>query len=298
MDGRIELESAPGRGSCFRVLLEGVAISAVSPSGDGERADEVDFGRLVPTRILVVDDVAWNRELLAAFLAEGGHTLAFAGHGEEALSVAERFEPELVLMDLRMPVMDGREATRRLREWDAARREAEPQRPQLHIVAVSASSMAAEERAVRGEFEAYVRKPVSREALFEALSVLLPSRELGAADVPPSPAQAASANASPAAKQSAAQIDPQRHADACERLRQLQQTLLPGLLASLRVSEVRALAEELGDLASTIDSAALGAYALRLGRAVERFDVVLMEALLHQFDDHVEDALQDPSSDC
>jgi signal transduction histidine kinase/CheY-like chemotaxis protein len=298
MDGRIELDSAPGRGSCFRVLLQGVAVSTQSPSSDSERGDEVDFARLAPSRILVVDDVAWNRELLAAFLAEGGHSLAFAGHGQEALTVAERFDPELVLMDLRMPVMDGREATRRLREWDAARQLDAPQRSPLRIVAVSASSMAAEERAVRGEFEAYVRKPVSREALFEALARLLPARDAEAVGEPAVAAHAPSVSATPAAKASLSSIDPQRHADACERLRQLQQTLLPGLLRSLRVSEVRGLAEELGDLAQTLGSEALAAYAQRLAGAVERFDVVQMESLLHQFDAHVEDALRDPASDC
>jgi signal transduction histidine kinase/DNA-binding response OmpR family regulator len=297
MDGRIELDSAPGRGSCFRVLLQGVAVSALSPSSDGERGDEVDFARLAPSRILVVDDVPWNRELLAAFLSEGGHSLAFAGHGEEALSVAESFDPELVLMDLRMPVMDGREATRRLREWDAARRATSPLRPPLRIVAVSASSMAAEERAVRGEFEAYVRKPVSREALFEALARLLPAHAEAAMDAPGA-AQQMSASAAGESRLSKAERDPQRHADACERLRQLQQSQLPGLLQSLRVSEVRALAEELADLADAVGSETLAAYAQRLGSAVERFDVVLMESLLHQFDAHVEDALRDPASDC
>lgn len=295
MDGSIELDSLPGRGSCFRVLLRGVAISTREADSEGDTDEEVDFGRLAASRILVVDDVSWNRELLAAFLAEGGHTLAFAGHGQEALTVAERFDPQLVLMDLRMPVMDGREATRRLREWDARRLSEQPGREPLHIVAVSASSMAAEERAVRGEFEAYVRKPVTREQLFQTLARLLPQRSADAAAAPAATGVetgAASTRADPAAVRPASPdesaADPVSREAALVRLQELQDRVVPALIQSLRVSEVQRLVEELTTLAAESGNRSLAAYARRLGGAVERFDVVQMESLLEQFAEHVQ----------
>lgn len=282
MDGSITLDGAPGPGSCFRVLLRGVAASTRPAEAEPDDGDPVDFSALAPSRILVVDDVAWNRELLAAFLTEGGHTLAFAGDGEEALQVAAEFEPDLVLMDLRMPVMDGREATARLREWDAARRSSDHVEAKMPVVAVSASSMAAEERAVSAEFEAYVRKPVSREALFAALVELLPSRATGS---PPRAAEASPAQAS-------APVDAEQQAAARIALRALLQQRLPALQQSLRISEVQRFAEELPPLAQAVGSPILAAYARRLAGAVERFDVLQMESLLGQFEDHLGGVLE------
>ncbi len=295
MDGAIELDSAPGRGSCFRVLLRSVAVSAQPADAEAEDDDAVDFGRLAPSRILIVDDVAWNRELLGAFLAEGGgHALAFAAHGEEALHVAEGFDPELVLMDLRMPVMDGRDATRRLRARDAKRREHASTRPPLRVVAVSASSMDADDRDARGEFDACLRKPVSREDLFEALARLLPARALAAGRTSEPTASDAPDDA-PRASGDAPVLpvapDPRRSEAAGLRLRELQRSVLPPLQQSLRISEVQRLAEELALLAEEAGSRALADYARRLASAVERFDVVRMESLLHQFDAHVQDLL-------
>jgi two-component system, cell cycle response regulator DivK len=65
--------------------------------------------------ILVVDDVADNRDVYAQFLAFKGFKVALAGDGQEALDKAFRLQPDLIVMDLTMPIMDGWEATRRLK---------------------------------------------------------------------------------------------------------------------------------------------------------------------------------------
>ncbi len=282
MDGVIELDSAPGKGSVFRVLLHGVAISSKPGEEGADTNGEVDFGQLKPSRILIVDDVAWNRELLAAFLAEGEHQLAFAANGAEALDVAARFRPELVLMDLRMPVMDGREATRRLRQWHAAEQAAGKAVEPLAVVAVSASSMAREERALSAEFESYVRKPVSREALHDALVPLIGT---GSEQAPTAPSQAAT-------QVPAKALDPAVRAELELRLRAIVEQELPALLESLRVAEVHRLAVELAQHGRALAHAGLLRLGLRLSSAVERFDVLQMESLLQEVDEHVEAALE------
>ncbi len=156
MDGAIELDSVPGQGSVFRVLLHGVAVSSKPGEQAADIDAEVDFGQLKPSRILIVDDVAWNRELLAAFLAEGEHQIEFAVNGAEALDVAARFRPELVLMDLRMPVMDGLEAIRTIRADEGGR-------TRTPIVVVSANDTAADVRASHeAGADAHIGKPVRR----------------------------------------------------------------------------------------------------------------------------------------
>jgi signal transduction histidine kinase/DNA-binding response OmpR family regulator len=286
MDGAIELDTALGQGSVFRVLLDGVAISS-GPGARGEGAGpEVDFGQLKPSRILIVDDVAWNRELLAAFLAEGEHQLEFAANGAQAIEVAARFRPELVLMDLRMPVLDGREAARRLRQWHAAELGAGHASQALAVIAVSASSMSREERAISTEFEAYVRKPVSREVLHAALLKL----------IGPASAAAPKAATQTHPETPTTTLDPVTRAEVQARLRAIVEHDLPPVLESLRVVEVHRLAVELTEQSRTLADASLLSLGLRLSSAVERFDVLQMESLLLQIPEHVEAASTGPAA--
>ncbi len=66
--------------------------------------------------ILVVDDVADNRDIYTQFLVHEGFQVALAGDGQEAIDQALRLAPDLIVMDLSLPVMDGWEATRRLKK--------------------------------------------------------------------------------------------------------------------------------------------------------------------------------------
>jgi CheY-like chemotaxis protein len=116
--GKVEgISAGPGRGSEFVVRLPIEAAAAESQTGASPAADDVKPGKA--RRVLVVDDNRDAAESLAMFLQLSGHTVHTAFDGEEALDAAESFRPEVVLLDLGMPKLNGYEVCRRIRaqEW-------------------------------------------------------------------------------------------------------------------------------------------------------------------------------------
>jgi CheY-like chemotaxis protein len=146
MDGSIDLESEPGQGSTFTVTVilppADTVSSGLSPSEENTLPDLKQ--PLVSLEILLVDDTEDNRLLIKAFLRKSDHRLEIAVNGSEAVGMCQAKRYGLVLMDIQMPVMDGYEATRRIRAWEEANR-----LPPMAIVALTAHAMADESAAFR-----------------------------------------------------------------------------------------------------------------------------------------------------
>jgi PAS domain S-box-containing protein len=162
MGGTIGAESAPGEGSLFWFEVPlGVGDRAVA----AERA-AVDPASVPPLRILVVEDVEVNRAMLGGILGRHGHAVTFAGNGAEAVGLASRERFDAVLMDVRMPVMDGVEATRRIRRLP-------PPAGRVPIIGLTANVMAGErERYLAAGMDDCLGKPVDWGRLFAALARL------------------------------------------------------------------------------------------------------------------------------
>jgi two-component system cell cycle response regulator DivK len=116
-------------------------------------------------RILVVEDVEFNRDLIVQLLEEEYEILT-ATNGAEGLEVARRERPDLILMDLSLPVMDGWEATRRVKADEALRH--------TPVIALSAHAMKGDEdRARQSGCDDYLAKPLDEDLLFEKLAKFL-----------------------------------------------------------------------------------------------------------------------------
>jgi two-component system, cell cycle response regulator DivK len=116
-------------------------------------------------RILVVEDVEFNRDLIVQLL-EDEYEILTATNGAEGIEVAERERPDLILMDLSLPVMDGWEATRRIKANEALQG--------IPIIALSAHAMKGDEdRARQSGCDDYLSKPLDEDVLFQKLAKLL-----------------------------------------------------------------------------------------------------------------------------
>lgn len=180
MNGRIWVESTPGEGSIFHVsvpLAVGQEALAIASGG-------ADITSLPPLNILAVDDVPQNTELLQVSLGRLGHTVVVAYDGLEAVSCYQRMLFDVVLMDVQMPVMDGLQATRAMREAERAQG-----RGRTPIVALSASVLPEDRAAaVDAGMDGFAVKPVELPQLLAEIArvtgqSVTPVPEVGRSDV-------------------------------------------------------------------------------------------------------------------
>jgi len=116
-------------------------------------------------KILVVDDTDWNRDLLVQLL-EDEYTVLEAVDGEQGVKATEQNKPDLILMDLGMPVMDGWEATRRIKANDALKH--------IPIIAVTSHAMVGDElEARKAGCDDYLSKPIDEDALMKKIKNFL-----------------------------------------------------------------------------------------------------------------------------
>ena len=150
MDGEVHVESVMGEGSTFSLHVELPATDAAPPE---TRSLTTVNGFQGPARtILVVDDKAANRSVLRSMLEPLGFTILEAGDGQAAIESMRTHHPDLVLMDLVMPRMDGFEAVRHIRSEEELRPAA--------VVAVSASvASAIRDECLRVGFDDFLPKP-------------------------------------------------------------------------------------------------------------------------------------------
>jgi signal transduction histidine kinase/CheY-like chemotaxis protein len=165
MRGEISVESNPGKGSVFRfeIPAEAVAVIEMNELVDETRQRVVGLAANEPEwRILIVEDVADNRLLLRRLLESVGFTVREAVNGEEGIQQFQDWQPQLIWMDIRMPVMDGYEATRRIRELAGGK--------EVKILALTASAFKEQEPEILAAgCDAVLHKPFNESTIFTAM---------------------------------------------------------------------------------------------------------------------------------
>lgn len=164
MDSNIQLSSTLGEGSRFWFDLELIEVDNPNPS------THVDFGVKAnrhlkqPCKVLIVDDNADNRYLLVSYLQPLGFITEEADNGAVGLTKAEIFQPDIILLDLMMPVMNGRETIEQILQQDRLRN--------IVIFVISANSQSIVNPETL-DCDAFIPKPVDLEHLLELMQIHL-----------------------------------------------------------------------------------------------------------------------------
>jgi CheY-like chemotaxis protein len=133
-------------------------------------------GSKAPLHILLAEDNYVNQNVARLQLEKLGYRATIVNDGFAAFEVVTSQEVDLVLMDCQMPVLDGFEATRRIRQWEAAKRDSgEPCEP-VHIIALTANAMHGDrEMCVSAGMNGYLSKPVRTSELAAVLAAFADS---------------------------------------------------------------------------------------------------------------------------
>jgi CheY-like chemotaxis protein len=273
MRGTITLGSAPGKGSTFQFRFPDVPITEPVDIRSAGAIAEDGFTQFARSTILVADDVALNRQLLAGYFEGTGHTLLTASNGLGALEQAERHRPDVILMDMRMPELNGCETTARLKANAALRH--------IPVIAVTASSFREEEARARRICDGFIRKPFNRSELIAELQRFLKP-------APTAPEPAPIRTAATAATAAAGPLPPQvvrERPRLIEALRQEQASVWPRLRQTMDMTQIEEFARRLVDCAERGRFPELEAYAARLLREVDALDTDQLTISLERFGD-------------
>ncbi|MCD6433158.1 MAG: transporter substrate-binding domain-containing protein [Sulfurimonas sp.] len=263
MDGEISVKSIEGEGATFCVHLFNVDIASITDEKPQENDIAIDDRELIFSagKVLVVDDIEDNRELIVKNFEDTEISVVTANDGLEAIKQYNLEKPDLILMDIRMPNMNGYEAAKEIKKIS-----------DVPIVALTASVMQDDYDRLKGEnFDAYLRKPVLRRELFSELCNFLEYKQVKVVK------EEKRIILSDKAKLNIANI-----LDAIE----VEIVPLHKLaLKSNNIADIKTMASKVRSLGLEYEVEILEVYASQLYEAIDAFDISKMEQLLQDFSD-------------
>ncbi|NJO15520.1 MAG: PAS domain S-box protein [Thioploca sp.] len=165
MNGHIAVTSCLDQGSVFTITLQGIQVINTKFSRNSDKPFDFNAITFRNAKVLVVDDIEVNRCLIKEWLIDTNLEVIEAETGIEALQLVTQYDPDLILMDIRMPGIDGYETTRRLK--------ANPTTTTIPVIALTASAVRTTSDTQL--FDGYLLKPIYIQSLFNELSRYLTS---------------------------------------------------------------------------------------------------------------------------
>ncbi len=166
MNGTISLFSEVGKGSVFTVTFDDIERSPREEKEDIAPSLILNKFSFESATILVADDIDYNRELIKLYLEDADFTLLMANNGLEVLEILETKRIDLILLDMKMPEMDGYEVAQILND--------DPQLSHIPVIAVTASALQSDEIVISRLCDSYLRKPLRQEELIYEVMKFLP----------------------------------------------------------------------------------------------------------------------------
>ncbi len=270
MGGTLSLESEPGDGSSFTITFDNVPVGFASKKDDTGPMDLSQMSNIEfeACTILVADDEEMNRSLIKACFEKSKVTVVEASDGQEAFDKARETHPDLVLMDLKMPFVDGFEAARMLK--------ADNQLKNIPVFAFTASNLYSDlSEEELGLFSSFIAKPVYVNELYEEMARFLNHHFKG---------RESKKNLGQVLIEEKIAID-RRHlsSGAAEYLNQTIKKRWDEVAQSNSMNRIREFAEDLNNFGRTNNISSLQLFASELIDAVKSFDIDKANSLLRQY---------------
>jgi PAS domain S-box-containing protein len=266
MNGEITLSSEPGRGSTFSIHLHHVASLQLSEPDKRYNQVSERAVRFKPGKVLVVDDVDSNRQLVKDILEHSDLEIVEAMDGEQALILSKKIRPAIILMDIRMPGMDGVEATRLIKS--------SPDGSDIPVIALTASINVDDEEGKSAKFDGYLKKPFTSADLIREIKRHIPHQPTGTtiehSSLEPS-------------------LDLQV-AEPEQLLKELDTNITPLRMKAAKsgiFDDAMEFAAALTDLGKSRELEALVTIAEQTRQAVDSFDISALETMFNTFDEFV-----------
>jgi len=266
MKGSITLESTLGNGSTFRVVFPSVEVNDVTTTRQRffENVQEVLF---MNATLLIVDDVLSNIEIIEDLLESSGLNIHFATSGKAGLEKVRSVHPDIILLDLRMPGMDGYEVAKTIKS--------DPLFSDIPIIAYTASVMSSAIIEATMNFDGFLYKPVRKAELMKVFKQFLLHEQ--------NPLYGLEPSVEPVAPT-------MLNTDLLDKLPQiiaiLQEELLPeweNIKDTFILFKIEAFATQLTELANEFEFAYLADYAVRIKEQVDSIDLERIKLTLNEF---------------
>jgi CheY-like chemotaxis protein len=176
MSGKITVDSKPGSGSTFCVVLPNTAINKGLSTKKDEKQNEFFGNIFMDAKILIVDDVLTNRVLLKESIKGENLTLYEATNGQEAIEMVNKYLPDLVLLDLNLPIINGFIVAEYIKEKITQK--------VIPIIAISATLIHDKEKGFEKYFDAFVSKPINNHILSYQMKRFLTYSKISGGDSP------------------------------------------------------------------------------------------------------------------